>query len=135
MCYMRLLLIAIVLAPGLVFPGCNRGPAMGEIRGHVTLDGKPVEDGSIRLIPVDGNAPTGSGPVKAGDFSLRLPLSTYRVEISWPQEPPGGIPKDKFSQAVYTIAELIPERYNKQSELTLEVKKGLNEPRFDLLSK
>ena len=37
--------------------GCSRGPAIGTVKGTITLDGQPVDGGLIRLVPADGNSP------------------------------------------------------------------------------
>ena len=118
--------------------GCAKGPAIGEIKGMATLDGNPVEEGSIRFIPIDGRTSMGSGNIRQGRFEMRLPVKTYRVEISWPKLPAAGMPDDKYTSGRkddYVIPERIPKKYNTESELTLEVKAGLNEPRFDLMSR
>jgi hypothetical protein len=117
--------------------GCAKGPATGDIKGMATLDGNSIDGGSIRLIPVDGRTSMGSGNIEQGRFEMRLPVKTYRVEISWPKLPAAGMPDDKFTSGPkndYVIPERIPKKYNTESELTFEVKPGLNEPRFDLMS-
>lgn len=107
---------------------------MGELRGQVTLDGNIIKQGSVRLASVDGQMPTGGGVIKDGSFNCRLPVATYRVEFS-AVEAPANIPVSRDSDAEYTVTQLIPEKYNKKSELTWEVAPGLNERQFNLTTR
>jgi hypothetical protein len=129
----------IVVAAGLLFnQGCTNGPTQGEIQGRVTLDSKPVEKGIIRLIPTDNRLSPTAANIRQGKFELRLPVATYRVEISWPKLPPETSAAGKFTTDLkedYIIPELIPAKYNTKSELTFEVKSGLSEPWFELTSR
>jgi hypothetical protein len=117
----------------LLMQGCSRGPSMGELHGQALLDGKLIEKGSIRLVPVDGEAPTAGSVIENGKFNVRLAPAQYRVEISATQLPPGGIPKDVNED--YTIRQLIPAKYNTNSEVVLDIKPGVNEHKFDLTSR
>ena len=106
---------------------------MGDVRGRVTLDGQPIANGTVRFSPLDGRSPTAGGRITNGDFQTLVPVANHRVQISAAQLPPGGIPADP--EAFYTIKELVPSKYNTDSELTLDVKEGKNEPQFDLKSR
>ena len=128
-----------VVAAGLLFnQGCAKDPNRGEIQGKVTLDSNPVDNGIIRLIPSDTRLSPTAANIRQGKFELRLPVATYRVEISWPKFPPETSAAGKFTTDLkedYIIPELIPAKYNTKSELTFEVKPGLNEPWFELTSR
>ena len=112
--------------------GCSKGPPVGDVRGEVTLDGKPVAEGSIRFSPLDGQSSTAGAIIVDGKFQSLVPVANHRVQISAAQLPPGGmISRDN---APVMIKELIPEEYNAKSTLTLDVKEGRNEPEFHLKS-
>jgi hypothetical protein len=113
--------------------GCAQKANVGEVKGTVTLDGKPLEDGTIRFTPIEGRGPLAGATIKAGEFSTTVAAGKHRVEISSTKM--AGGPVDRHSNAVETVLQLIPEKYNTQSELTLDVQSGLNEPQFDLKSK
>ena len=53
----------------LSFCGCNTGPKLVPVEGQVTLDGKPLEFGSIQVIPVTGR-PAFSELDSTGHFKL-----------------------------------------------------------------
>jgi hypothetical protein len=121
--------IAILLATG-----CRHTSTVGEVKGTVTLDGQPLENGTIRLAPAEGRTSSSGGIIKNGQFTAEAAVGKYRVEISATKLAGGG-PVDRHSSAVETVIQLIPEKYNTKSELTLDVKAGVNEPVFDLKSK
>jgi hypothetical protein len=103
---------------------------MPEVHGEVTLDGKPLREGSIRFEPMNGNAPTAGALIKDGHFTTSVPVGENKVEINaWeivPPKNPGGEESTR---------ELLPPRYNEKSKLTLTVEQGRNEAKFDLQSK
>jgi hypothetical protein len=121
-------LLAVVAA------GCGGDPT-GTLAGTVTLDGKPLAAGSVRLVPADGRPPVG-GIVTDGTFTLAAPVGDARVEFSAAKV----VGKKKMydtpdSPVVEETAEVLPARYNIQSELKLTVKGGRQEVTFDLKSK
>lgn len=104
--------------------------------GTVTLDGKPVENGTITLRPVDGNSPSAGAFIAKGAFSQRVPLGSMRVEITSPRVAgtkkiamPGG----SFAE-VDVVVEAIPDAYNAKSTLVLDVKPGVNRVAYELKS-
>jgi len=114
--------------------GCSRGPAGGHVEGEVTLDGKPLDNAVIRLVPIDGQTGTAGGTTKNGKFELQLPASKYRVEISATKMPNGTGEIERHSSGDVKVVELVPEKYNTKSELVLDVHTGQNAPHFDLKS-
>jgi hypothetical protein len=123
--------------------GCSKGRAVGEVRGTVTLDGKPLEEGTVQLSALDGQAPTAGAQIVNGKFETRAAITKYRVKIECniAVGPDGkkietGKKMDKYSpRPEFTIKQLVPDKYNANSELELDVKSGLNESRFDLTTK
>ena len=134
-----------IFAISLLFlaPGCSQGPAVGTVHGTVTLDGKPLEEGSVRLAAIDGHVPTAGGQIVNGKFKTRAAIAKYRVEIESNVlrtrngksiDPNKKV--DKFADnSGETVVSLVPAKYNTNSTLELDVKSGLNEPKFDLKSK
>jgi hypothetical protein len=118
--------------------GC--GPSHPRIEGTVTLDGVPVDGGSISFFQGSGagsdkgNAPIVGGKyVIGGDRARNLAPGSYTVRIFWLQLLGNSNPK--YVDASAPVKQLIPEQYNDKSTLTREVKPGTNQLDFDLQSK
>lgn len=120
---------AMLLVLGL---GCSGGDGAAEVHGEVLLDGQPLTEGVIHFMPVDGKSRTVSTFLRAGRFQTRVPLGMQRVEISCVR--PRALRKGQDADSA-TGEEIVPVRYNVKSELELEVKRGRNQPRFELSGK
>jgi hypothetical protein len=112
-----------------VMGGCG-GDAEGRraISGTVTLDGVPLEEGSIGFEPVERSKISSGAMISKGNYSIArqqgLPPGKYRVEIhavkpgtGMKRPPGGGLGSEKGTPAV----ELIPASWNRQSEHFIEV--------------
>ena len=130
-------LLALAVAAGTA--GCSGEAPYGDVRGDVTLDGKPLEEGVIRFVPIDGKTSTASELINGGKFSVKVPVGSHRVEISSPKLPKGIASAKQMKRGTVdegaALEEMIPERYNNRSELKAEVSRGANEVRYDLKSK
>ncbi|QDT54748.1 hypothetical protein Pan44_27840 [Caulifigura coniformis] len=126
----------------LVMVGCGESGAPGraEAKGTVTIDGRPLEKGTVFLVNEKG-LPAGVGNVVAGAFELSENASTrgvlpgsYGVKIeSWKVEPGAVLENGSFSPGELAI----PKKFTdaKTSGLKAEVKDGANEFTFALNSK
>ena len=116
--------------------GCSSSTTHGTIQGTVTLDGTALDDGVVRFVPVDGASQTASVNVVAGEFKAVVPIGKTRVEFSAPKV----IGRQKMyetadSPEVDVVGELLPARYNVQSQLTLDVAAGSQPYALELFSK
>lgn len=129
----------------LVLCGCSRrgydGPERAAVIGQVTLDGVPVQNGVMNLIPAGGDGlRKASTLVEAGSYDLpeaKGPnVGTYRVEILWRKPTGRKIPgSDMHGSMVDETAEAIPSKYNTQTTLQIEITPGRNRHDFQLTSK
>lgn len=120
--------------------GCDRGKVANprpaaEAEGAVTYDGQPVPSGIVSFIPLDGGTETGAAVLK-GKYRVEpdagLTAGKYRIEIRW-GKPTGEKIKDAgYGVSPDVIAEGLPEKYNAQSILIVEVKPGGNAIDFHL---
>ena len=108
----------------LTFVGCARGPSIGQVRGKVTLEGKPVDHATVTFQPTSGLTSYGVTD-RDGSYELRfsrdrpgaivgmheVSIGTYRVSTG-----ADGNPAE--------FPETIPEVYNARTELRREVKPG-----------
>jgi hypothetical protein len=111
--------------------GCNTDPLGREaVSGTVHFQGKPLDQGRIQFVPVT-KGPTESGAtIENGEFRIPrdsgLAPGTYKVSVfSYDQkgakvqseEVPGDPGNTQFR-------ERIPKKYNAETTLSVEVKKG-----------
>ena len=128
------LLLAALLS--VVFAGCSSKPAGGTVKGTVTLDGQPLTAGQVLFVAVDQGSPSAEATIAAGEFEALVPLGEKRVEIRAPKV----TGKKKMyntpdSPTVDTVVELLPAKYNVNSELKMTVDGTAQEQNFDLQSK
>ena len=95
------------------------------VSGTVTLDGSPLPSGSIRFHPL-GDGQSAGGSIEAGAFSIPQAdgpaPGEYRVEVVSFQPTGRQIPDpDSPGQTKEEQEQVIPQRYNRQSELTASV--------------
>ena len=110
----------------LALAGC--GSNQIPIGGTVTLDGKPLTEGSISLEPVDGVGPTTGGKITNGKYELicsAAPLPGKKtVRISGAFKTGRRIPAGPPLPAGTMIDEIgvrVPDAYNTNSTLTCEI--------------
>ena len=120
--------LSVVLAAAIV--GCSSDAGKATITGNVTLDGQPLKAGLIRFVPADGQTPTADALITDGKFSAKVRVGKKRVSISAPKV----VGTRKFydtadAPTVDIVEELLPARYNVQSELTITV--STDEPQQD----
>ncbi|MFO0919167.1 MAG: hypothetical protein U0872_12740 [Planctomycetaceae bacterium] len=106
--------------------GCGSGdlPVLAPVTGKVTMDGQPLDSMAVEFNPEKGGKP-GRGLTDAdGNYELiydnhikgaQVGMNKVSVTTFWPEgEPPAG------------AKEIIPPKYNSQTTLIKEVKKGRN---------
>lgn len=121
----------------LLTSGCGDDSNRVGVSGTVTVDGEPLEQGSVAFIGENGSA-VAAGPVRNGSYTLRQTANAegiepgqYKVRIeSWKVQP--GEPQDDGTFAAGEAA--IPEKYMdaEKSGLTATVPDGNYD--FDLKS-
>jgi hypothetical protein len=104
---------------------------MGDVRGTVTLNGKPLEEGSVRFDPINGETKTSGGLIRDGSFRVQVPVAKQRVIISANVIDKEKTPPNPTNDQI-VMKTLVPERYNKKSDLELDVVAGVNEPVYNL---
>jgi len=113
-------LVLLVSLP--LLTGCGPSDGMITISGSVTLDGEPVEDGSISLMPINGGS-MGGGLIENGHYTAKSSPGEMAVQIHahkmvkkqnpTREEVERGLTEDSVS--------IIPPTYNRQSKLRITV--------------
>ena len=131
----------VLLAAGLLSTALGCGAEKVPVSGQVTLDGQPVAGpGIIAFYPQPPSELAGaSAEIIDGKYEIPaeqgvLP-GTYRVEINWPKPTGRQLPSADPGMTVEERIEAVPEKYNENSELTVEIQPDQTTHSFDLKSK
>lgn len=128
--------MAILASISLSGCGGTDGVTRGSVEGTVRVDGTPVEQGTISFVPAEGTkGPAAYGVITNGKYALtasdRGPVvGRHKVQIEafchLGKKNPEGEPIKE---------QVVPERFNSQTTLVMEVTKGQNKRDFDLQTK
>ena len=118
--------------------GCTGGSKRAAVKGRVTVDGQPVENGSISFVPADGTqGPSAGGVITAGEYDIAKAdgplIGPHRVRIIATRKT--GRQVQAFSGVGPMVDEeemFIPPRYNTATTLTAEIVPKRNEIDFEL---
>ncbi len=119
------------------FAGCQPDDGLCPVEGTVTLDGQPLEEGSIGMGPMVGQPGTAvGGKIINGTFKLRASEGEMLVNIRSQKKVPidDPTPDEAAHGVTERSVELIPAKYNDRSELKFTVVKGKNKATFELRS-
>lgn len=128
----------------LVAAGClNRdydGPQRFPLSGSVTYDGEPIDLGTISFIPAGGDKQRVSGGmIEDGKFlvpeAAGANAGTYRVEFHWGKKTGEKYYDVESRSWVDDRREALPDKFHKNSDITVEVSKDKTVFDFDLKSK
>lgn len=137
----RAALVVLVVACLAWHAGCGRRPALAPVSGRVTLDGRPLEFGSVMIQPSAGPAARGTiradgsftvGTFTPGDGAIVGP-ATVRVACYEQQRPDAPPPVGELALG----RSLIPQRYTQfeTSGITTTVAAGMGSLEIALTSK
>jgi hypothetical protein len=134
-CRLSLLLIGT----SIVLAGCGPHSDRLAVSGKVTLNGEPLDGGSIQFTSLGQKKMNGGAMVNGGSYSIAqdkgLLPGTYHVEINAPDNAAKPIVyrSSPDSLGVVTQPERVPAEYNVNSKKTIEVKPdGDNHFDFDI---
>ena len=117
------------------YPGARRYP----LSGKVTVDGQPLDWGSISFLPASSEQRVSGDLIQDGSYSVSeekgANAGKYKVEIRWNKKT-GNKRRDPDSGEMYDERkEGLPPRYHANSELAAEVSAKETTFDFDLKSK
>jgi hypothetical protein len=136
----RLLVVAVA---ALTLVGCSSDSDRSHVQGTVRYNGEPVDDGGIAFVPEgEGASQEGASQVRAtgeirdGRYDLdskRGPYpGKYRVEIYWNKKTGRQIANRSRTAFRDERKQVIPAKYNTNTELKVDVKPGRDTHDFDL---
>ncbi len=139
-------LLIIGLSLFLLVQGCGPGNPLGRkaISGAVTLDGAPIESGSIDFQPLQAGGVSSGSVISNGNYTIAenqgLPVGKYQVSVfasnpNPPQLPPGGMPGDDAPEGP-PPKQTVPPEWNEKGDQNIEVKEqGPFKFNFDITTK
>jgi len=126
--------LLIILAT-IIVSGCDNKNE-GTVSGSVTIDGVAPKEGAIDFIPADGQSRTAGTAITDGRYEAHVPVGKMVVEIRVSkivgQRKLYNTP-DSPTQPI--LEQMLPPKYNSQSELQLDVKPGDNHKDYQLTTK
>ncbi|MGQ9763180.1 MAG: carboxypeptidase-like regulatory domain-containing protein [Thermogutta sp.] len=122
-----------------VVAGCgNRGPALGQVEGTVTIDGVPLPGARVIFTPVEGGRSSMAVTDGSGHYVLEFAagekgamVGRHQVTISTFE----AGETDDSGKLVGHVPERVPEKYNKNTTLEVEVKRSRQVHDFKLESR
>jgi hypothetical protein len=119
---MKIFIGSIFVLFAVTLIGCGKSDGRIAIKGNVVLDGVPLTDGTVTFFPVSGGSGVSSGgSIKQGLYTSDIMPGKYVVQITANRKTgkmltlsPDDPPLEEFEQ-------YIPDKYNKNSELTIDV--------------
>jgi len=109
---------------------------MGIVTGSVTVDGEPAKVGAISFFAVDGRAPTAGAPIVDGKFSAQVKPGMCMVQIRVSKVVGKKKLYDTPDSPVREVwAEVLPAKYNDNTQLKLDVERGENQQEYALTTK
>jgi hypothetical protein len=123
------------LSAVLAMAGCGK-PTIGIVSGTVTVDGTPAKSGSIAFFPVDRKSRTTGAEIVDGQYTAQVPLGTSKVEIRVSKVVGQKKLYDTPNSPIQPLLEeMLPAKYNDQTELTVDVQPGNNQQDYRLKTK
>jgi hypothetical protein len=110
--------------------GCS-GSSEATVSGEVLVDGQPLKRGRIQFLPTAGTAAVADAAIADGKYTAKVPPGDYKVKISG-DKVVGQLRMAPESPPVDDIREMIAEKYNDKTELTMTVQKGSQEKRWEV---
>jgi len=120
-----------------VFSGCAPDKGEYKISGSVTLEGEPIEVGTIRFSGVDGATHVGGGKIKDGKYEASVPPGEKIVKIAGYKVKGQTEVKDDLTGEVTVRDDLercTPVDYERESPLRVTIEKEGEVHDFDLKS-
>ena len=132
----RFSLLTLSIVGLMAVSGCG-GEPKAIVSGTVTLDGVPIENGTISFYPTGRAGQTAGVGIEKGKYKVESSVGEMTVQISATKV----IGKFKAydtpeSPVLDKVAEMIPAEYNSASKLKASFKAGINENvNFDITTK
>jgi hypothetical protein len=116
--------VFMLLGLAVLSTSCSNELKKYSVSGTATFEGKPIERGEITFAPAGGAGRPDSALFSNGEYQIRVTQGKKVVRISaWSTDPAlvGPPPPDMPKGGINPDREYIPDRYNENSTLEIEV--------------
>ncbi len=121
--------------------GCG-GSDRGDVSGTVTLDGTPIDNGTIVFVPEGGGGvdahPKAGAKIIDGKYLFEPGFGPYpgkyKVEVTWDKKTGKKVSTGDADTRDET-KQMLPAKFNTATTLTAEIASGKSTKDFQLLSK
>jgi hypothetical protein len=130
-----------VLVFALFVLGCSSAPSTAPVSGRVTLDKAPLANASITFQPTGAEK---GGPVLDG-YAVTDEQGNFTLKLGGNFGDVNGVPAGKYKVMIDKVdrdarsgqnKHLVPEKYHRDSKLTIDVPSGgTKDANFDLTTK
>lgn len=130
--------LSLMLFAGISITLCSCGSSNPALTGTVKFDGELVDNGTIIFIPKGGSGPkVGTFINEQGIYEVEpakglVSGDTYKVEIRWNKKTGKQIMSNDPPNKEDETIQVIPEKYNKNSNLEYTVQSGEQTKDFEL---
>jgi hypothetical protein len=113
-----------------VASGCpGGGGTKYTVSGTVTFNSQSVDEGSVAFTPKEGKTKSATvAAIKGGQYTVELPAGSYTVAVYWPKKASGKPDANPYEET----GERIPEKFNRKTELSLDVSSGGQQKNWEL---
>ena len=105
---------------------------MVQLSGDVTLDGAPVDQGTISFFPSDSMGASAEAVIKAGAYSVSMPKGAKRVVIRGYKKVGERFPWGKDNPPAPILEEIVPKEFNDDSSVTFDANRSQPNADFEL---
>jgi len=111
----------IIAALFVTFVGCGKSDGRLAITGNVTFEGSPLAEGAITFFPIGGSGVSSGGSIVQGAYTSDIMPGKYAVQITANRKTGKMLPSNPGDPPLEEFEQYIPAKYNKKSELTIDV--------------
>ena len=91
------------------------------VKGTVSLDGQPLERGTIRFVAADGTGPSAETVIQAGAYALAVQPGKKQVSILGYKKIGEHHVTGPESPLIDDLEQIVPPQYNEQTTLERDV--------------
>ncbi len=123
--------LSLFLSCLLLLSGCGDNGEL-QLSGKVSLDGAPIERGTIRFVAEDGTGPAFESTITSGAYTVKMPPGPKKVSILGYKKIGEHHVQGPDSPLVDDLEQIVPAQYNEQTTLIQKVDSSSSSANFDL---